>query len=169
MSDTFYRENNDNTTESNCLWRFVDVTAMRSYTSSKSKIELEEWILGKLLRSLKTLVIEYPRVLIRQTRTGLYVNIYDRKKQVGHASFHYDENRPGSISHIVDDCDRYRDDIYMRKSKSKLKFILARRVKDIYGFLGAVAKSLTFGFTKLLHRRSELINNDDCANHEEYN
>lgn len=143
--------------ESNNLWFFIKRDEMKKYVDSGSKIEMEN-VFVKSISKASLFASSLISVIIRQTRTGLYFNIYENRKKVGHASFHYDENRPGSISHIVDDCDYIRDDVIIRKKgKYSLKFLLMGCIDDVYGFFSLVAKGLSKSFSNLVKNNNDII------------
>jgi hypothetical protein len=131
------------------LWNYVDEGEMNDYVKSRKSIEMENWFCKAIINTIK-FPVDIITTSIRKTRSGLYFNIYDNKKQIGHASFHYDENRPGSISHVVNDHDRIRDDVDIVHRKNKIIFMLVGKTYDLYGFFHTMAKGLTDSFYKLL-------------------
>ena len=140
---------------SKILWDFVDRDKMNDYVKSSDKIDMEDDFLKTFVKKFKY-PIESISSVIRQTRSGLYFNIYEKRKQIGHASFHYDEGRPGSISHVVDDCYDARDDVEIDKDDKGLKFRLMGCIKDVYGFFSSMTSGLTSSFNGLLERRRDI-------------
>ena len=117
MNDKINKENTN-------LWFFINKNKMKDYVNSDNKVNMENEFITFLKKTI-SFPITLLSVVIRQTRSGLYFNIYDNKKKIGHASFHYDEGRPGSISHIVDDRDYIRDDLIIERcGEYNLKFLL---------------------------------------------
>lgn len=143
--------------ESDCLWRFVKKDKMAKFVRSDHRGIMENWFVSALVKTVK-FPITAISVIIKQTRSGLYFNIYDEKDKIGHASFHYDLGRPGSISHIVDDMDKVRDDVSVRRINHRtLEFKEKSYVDDIYGFFSSVSKGLTDSFNKLIGKEPEIM------------
>ena len=146
----------DDKMRSDVLWDFIDRDKMNRYVRSSDKIEMERAFLSEFIKRFKHPIGKLTSV-IRQTRTGLYFNLYERERQIGHASFHYDEGRPGSISHVSDDCYDVRDDLEIAREESRsLKFKLRGYVRDVYGFLSSITSGLTMSFNGLLKRRPDI-------------
>ena len=143
--------------ENNNLWVFINKDKMKDYVNSDNKVNMENEFVNIFKKTI-SFPIKLLSVIIRQTRSGLYFNIYDKKKKIGHASFHYDEGKPGSISHVVNDRDYVRDDLIIkRNSKYNLKFVLKGYIDDMYGFFSSVADGLSGSFNTLLESNQELI------------
>jgi hypothetical protein len=147
--------------ETDCLWNVIDQNEMARYVQSDG-VEMEGWF----LRGLKYMFvkpIENLKVNLKQTRSGLYFNIYGGKKQIGHSSFHYDEGRKhGSMSHIVNNKTRKRRDVTISSiGDNTIIMRLKNTTNDVYEFFSSVTSSLTYSFNKLVNKHDNIINNND--------
>lgn len=155
MNTNNFDDNFDDNFTSDCLWDFIDKPEFETYLlEDDNKLKMEGWFY-KSIKYILGKPIDLLKVNIKKTRSGLYFNIYDKNKQIGHASFHHDMGYPGSLSHIVDDKDKNRRDVDMeRMDDTTLIFRLKKSGYDVYNYFNSIASSLTYTFSRLINDNS---------------
>lgn len=159
------------------FWKFVDRHKMKDYLDidKNNGRNVENWFTSSLKRIMK-FPINKMKILVRQTRSGLYFNLYSGRKQVGHSSFHYDEGRPGSISHIIQnhgkqnginwDWERHdvdftmEDDEYYYENigvKKTIMVNLKEKIPDTREYFSSFVLSLTYTINKIIGHNPDLF------------